>query len=439
MNDSQKFLNGIAGKGGGIKRNTPPQYGDRQHRYYRDRNAYFVDERAEYAADYFLAEAQGLNAEDIYEWTPVYIRFADVTSRVDSQAMKTDDFKQVLFKDTWIDYIPLGSKIRVAGSVWLVTNPANISAVNAKTVVTRCNTAYNYYDEYGIVDFEPVFVENAKMLSNESNTPENVTLMAGYFKITAQLNEETAKIRLNQRIILGRQPYFITGVQDFLQEFTGDRESVRLVTFTARIEEPTELDDIDTDFVAGGKARTFVADLKGNPAVTVGAPSQFSVRYLRDGEVFEPTEEYPVDWVWSTSNGAVASVDGNGLVRGISAGKALLIVTMAQNEKITSSVELTVIGGSSAHTVAFKTAVTDPLKQYGTLTLNAAYYTNQTETDVPLVWSFSGAKPRDYDYEIAADGKSVTITCLSPSDVPLEVTASYGSYKAVQNVVLEGY
>ena len=438
MNETQKYLNSVAGKSIGIKRNTPKQYGDRQHRYMRDRNALFAAERAQYSSDYFLASVQGLQ-ENIYEYTTVYIRLADVTSRVDSQAMKTDDFKQVLFKDTWIDYIPLGSKIEAAGSVWLATNPANISAANAKTVVTRCNASYNSYDDYGNVITEPVYVENAKMLSNETDRGENLILMAGYFKITAQHNENTSKIRLNQRIILGTQPYYITGVQDFLQEFTGDRQSARIVTFTARVEEPTEYDDIDNDFVAGGKTRSFQAEISGAKDLFVGASAKLTAHFIVDGEEKAATAATPITWEWQTDDENVLSVDENGNVTAIGEGTASVSATLAQNQKITASCVLTVTQAEELNVVAFKGVTSDSLKQNDSVVIHAAYYEDLEETDNALEWSFGGAPENDYEAVVAPDGKSVTITCLSASETDLQITASYEAHSATMALQLMGY
>lgn len=440
MNNTQKLLNNIPFPSKNtIKRppNTPSQYDDRQHRYFRERNAMFIEDRAYIAGDYFLADVQGLSS-NVYDWKKVYIRLADVTSRVDSQAMKTDDFKQVLFKDSWIDYIPLGSKIVCAGSTWLATNPANISAINAKTVVTRCNASYNSYDEYGNVVSEPVYVENQKMLSNESRDQENLMIKEGYFKITAQLNENTAKIRLNRRIVLGTQPYFITGVQDFFQEFTGDRDSTRLVTFTARLDEPTELDDVTENFIANGYAHTFAAEMDEIPTLAPGRSITLAPKFIVDGFAVTPTDEMPVTWEFQSSDSLVVSVE-NGALLAIDEGEAVVTAVLVQNPNVSVSRNVSVISGSNLNMVAFKGSAVTAVSQYRSATLEAAYYEDLTETAYPLTWAFSGVTSKDYQAVVSADGKSVTITCLSASTTPLTVKASFGQYSAQQRIELEGY
>ena len=64
---------------------------------------------------------------------------------------------------------------------------------------------------------------------------------------------------------------------------------------------------------------------------------------------------------------------------------------------------------------------------------------NNLATDYPLKWTFSGATKRDYIATVSEDGRSVTIECLSASEKPLKITATYNGVKASIKVNLVGY
>jgi len=58
--------------------NAPAQMTGRLHPYYEGETAQFRERYAQYAADYFEAEVQGLDPEDFFAWAWEYIRFSDI-------------------------------------------------------------------------------------------------------------------------------------------------------------------------------------------------------------------------------------------------------------------------------------------------------------------------------------------------------------------------
>ena len=218
MNQSEKYVRDAAllSNASGAPTNAPPQYADRQTQYFVERNRSFVEERAYLASDYVKAKVQGVT-DDFDTFVDLSIRLSDILSPTATATKRMDDFKEVLIPNRSITYLPLGAKILTMGSTWLVINPANLSTVNTKTVVGRCNAAYNSYDAYGNIITEPLLVEKVNMLGNDNENGENLMLMDGYFNITCQLNENTARLSENSRIILGRKAYYITGFTDFIQ------------------------------------------------------------------------------------------------------------------------------------------------------------------------------------------------------------------------------
>ena len=306
-NQSEKYIkNSIAYAGAGTRfgSNAPVQYSDSQKQYMSNQTRLFVQDRAYLSGDYVKAEVQGITNE-FYDYVTTYVRLSDLFSPSINPNARMDDFKEVLFADPKIQYIPIGAKIQTMGSVWLVINPSNIGAAETKTVVVRCNSSYNSYDFYGNVVTEPIYVERTSMLGNENEYKKNLVLMDGYFNVTCQLNPNTQTLGQNKRFVLGTKPYFITGFTDFIQEFTGNRESVHLLNFTARIEEPTELDDVSNNFIANGNSYIFSASIDTVGETIVGSLVTINPRFLLNGIEVEPTPTSEISWTFESSDSSV--------------------------------------------------------------------------------------------------------------------------------------
>ena len=333
-NQTEKYIKDMAFSAGvsapaNLPLNKPSQYNDRQHQYMARQTVKYVDDRAKYASDYVKARVQGLARDDFYTWLTTFIRLADMAALSASASKNIDDIKVILFKEPSIDYFPIGAKIETMGSTWLCTNPSNLSSVHGTAIVQRCNAAYNSYDYYGNIVTEPIVVEKALMASNDNNSPQNIVLMDGYFNVTCQLNDNTKWLGQNQRLILGSKAYHITGYTDFIQEFTGDYESIHILKFTIRVEEPTVDDDM-VNHIANGHNYTFEAQIYGADTVRVGEPSQLNAVFIKNGESVFPTSEYPQTWVWQSSNESIATVDENGIVMPLSVGETTITARLLE-------------------------------------------------------------------------------------------------------------
>ena len=439
-NQSEKYINNSlygGGTGQTFKTNAPAQYADQQRQYMAGISRRFIGERAYLSSDFVSAEVQGLT-DNFYEYVTTNIRLADISTPSASSTKKTDDFKEILFADPKIAYIPVGAKIKTMGSTWLVINPSNIASAQTTAVIARCNTSYNSYNDYGALVTEPIYVEKSSMLGNDDTTKQNIVLLDGYFNVICQLNENTQKLGQNQRIMLGSMPYHITGFTDFIQEFSGDRSSVHLLSFTARLEEVTKNDDDEENYVANGDVENYSAMIVGGVGtLSVGSTLQLSASLVLNGDEVTPTDENPISWNWSSSNKKVLSVDDNGLVTALEGGAEVIEAVLAENPSIVAKVSITATVETNEPYVKFTSFSDTSISQYDSEMYTAAYFENGVQTDQEIVWSFSGASDVDYTAEI--EGNSVMISCDSASDIPLILTASCNGYSASVSVSLEGY
>lgn len=439
MNESQKYIQSVSHPGvTQVRNNAPSQYRDRKRQYLADRRTLYDEQRDYLATDYVKARVQGLNPDDFYAWTETEIRLSDVSTQSVTafDSKQYDDFKEILFRSRAIDYIPVGAYIETMGSIWMVVNPGNMSSPTTNAVIARCRAHWTFYDAYGNIQWEPLVIDRRTMLSNRNESPENLVLMEGYFNIKCQKNSNTIKLRDNQRMILGSYAYHITGYTDFFEEFTGDDESAHVINLTVRREEPEEHDDL-TNHIADGLLYTWSAALTGPESVPVEGQIAMTAHMLKNGENAPVSADIPQTWIYSSSDETVLTADSQGVCTGISEGTATVTATLKENPDLTASMRVTV--AASSEDVRFIGTVPPSVSQYTTVEITAAHEVNGTITDDALEWEFNGADPKNYTVTVGENGRTASITCDSPSAVPLIVTARYNDLSESVSIKLIGY
>lgn len=417
--------------------NRPAQYNDRRNPYFGDDTARFVQVYGKYASDYTACRVQGLDSDPnkFYEWSDQLIRLADARKKGNAIDRPIDNYKEFLFVDRRIEYVPEGAKMETMGSTWLVTNPANISSAVGGGIIRRCNTTWNHLDWYGNVLKEPMVVENVKLNANANDFQETVLIMQGYFNIIIQRNVETADLDVNSRMILGRMAYQITGYSDVAQEFTGDEESVRLLRFTARMTEPDREKDDLVNRVANAYPFTWEVNVGGKAVMSTGEKAKFTAASLRNGTAADGDSTHPASYLWYSSDEAVCQVDTEGNVTAVGDGDCVITAVLMQNPEWSGSYAVSVARNVSG--VHWSADPVERLSPYQTAVLTAVYTENGAETEDAVVWTYSGVDESAYTAE--EDGNTVTITCWAGSVTPLQVTASCKGQSVSAEIALEGW
>ena len=439
MSLQDNIKNGLL-TGGGIlgfsSRNQPAEYKDRAHPYFSDATRAFVEERAQYASDFFTAKTIGLDPNDPLREISVQLRLANVVRPSAAIQRAFDDFKEVLIANPDYGYIRPGTKFFVEGSWWLAYNPDNISSVSASGIIRRCNATWNFLDYYGNLHREPICVEATHANANAPDSQQAVVVPSGYFNVVCQYNAHTAQINDNTRLILGSRAYSVSGFSDFETEFTEDDSSVRLLRFSVRVGEPNhEIDDMKRR-VAGGKAFSWTLDVSGATQLYVGGSERLSVILRRNGEIVESTQENPVAYRFESGNSNIVTVDRNGNLKAVSVGTAEITVSLAQNPQVYTAFRVTVSEAQEPF-VAFDTVPPASMDAYGVpVSLRAAYFENGVETDAAVQWAFTGANNAAYSAE--TDGNTATIWCWAGSVTPLSVTARCSGSSVSAEIALLG-
>lgn len=440
-NLSHNIKSGILSSGDSrvyVPSNRPEQYSSRQKEYFAKRTASFREKKLKYASDFFEGRVQGLDPDDPLGYTVTRFRMAELIRPSAAVQRDFDDYKMVLMEDPTIDYIPHGAKFEAMGSVWLMVNPANVSAPGASGIVRRCKAVWNHLDYYGNVLSEPLVCETTLAAANDGDFQQWEIVTKGYYNITAQYNQYTAQLDNNSRIIMGNGAYHVTGYTDFLQEFTGDYDSVRIVRFTARYEEPNPRIDDMVNHVAGGLEFSWDVSIDGIPTITEGYTTQMTAKSARNGKIVANTDEFPVSYAWTSADETVAIVDDTGLVTGIGPGTTTITCALEQNLDKTAAVTITVEEATEDQaSVRFLTAIPQIMRAYDSVTVRAAYFAGGIQTDEPIIFNISGAKPGSYTVETGNDN-SITVFCWGGSVTPLTITASYGTASVTEEVQLIG-
>lgn len=435
--NSEKYIQGAILQSSGVpqvKTNTPLKYGDRQRQYLAARTQQFAAARAQYSSDFVEAQVQGV-LEDFYEYYTTNIRLSDVRSN-SSVTTQIDDFKTILFEEQEIEYFPIGAKVVTMGNIWICANPSNISGAQATAIIRRCNASFNYYDYYGNIKTEPLIIDKVAMQGNDNVAPSDQVLLNGYFNAMCQLNEVTRReLGTDKRVILGSTAYKITGFTDFIQEFTGDNDSSHVLNFSLRIQEPNDNDDL-ANRIADGKLKSFKAEIIGENEIKQNASTKLAALFIKETGTVVPTDKYPVNWIWESSDTEVATVDEDGIVTGKGAGSVQITAKLAQNTAITATVELVVKESNFEPYVAFTSVVTSEVEQYESITVTAAYFENAQQTDKVVSWSFFGANKKNYKATI--DNNTLTIFCIGADNNPLMVTAECNGQFISFELILNG-
>ena len=424
----------------------PTQYADKGFEYFADATQLHREQMLQYASDFFPG-AMVQNWDRGGAWENVPLRMANVIKPTAAINRALDEYKMVIPEDPTINYLRPGTKIECMGSTWLVVNPDNISGGEGVAIARQCKAVWNHLDYYGNVVSEPIILDldifgHANASAPDTQITQNIA--TGYYNITCQYNEFTRQINDNTRLILGSKAYQVTGYGDFVQEFTSDQSSVRLVSFAVRV--LTSADDSDDmeKRVAGGKAFSWEGYISGPEewGAEYGA-AYYVVDTTRNGEKITPTVEYPYHYVWSVDDESVAQIApiGNERARltALRTGAVEITAALYQNPEIV--IKKTVKLDAPKDCIRFvKTAPAAPMEPYQNVELTVYDYdvSGGVDNAAPIEFTASGAAEGSYRMT-RVNENTVRVTCIRYSPTPLLVTAAYNGKTASVQIELEDF
>lgn len=308
-----------------------------------------------------------------------------------------------------------------------------MASVLGSAIVRRCNAVINTLDWYGNIVSVPMSFAKMGTLGNESHASENSIVAKNYMACICQLNEHSKNFGENTRIILGNTAYSMRGVNNFTREFTGDPDSVHLMTFTIEKAEVLCQDSIEKQ-CADYHSFKWDIELTARKSMNVGGAQKISVAGKRNGKLVESSEEHPIDYIFNTEDKHIADVDADGNLVAKQVGETLITVTLAQNPDVSESFSLAVADGGESY-IEFTSEEIETLSELQSAEISAVFYENGIATEDNVIFSFSGAPLAAYS-TIQTGFNKYKVTCYTASQMPLKVTVTCREHSKTMTILL---
>lgn len=415
------------------KSNRQYRDGSQNFQYLKNETQAYIQEMGQYASNVFTADCQGLNPNDFFEWRRVQLRSVRAAQAQTGSTMPGDWQRIHIINPAYLTYLPQGALLKYADNTWIVFKDKNIAAFQGQAIVRRCNAVVNVLDWYGNIVPVPISYAKMETLGNAPHTTENTITSKNYIAVICQLNEYTKHFTENTRILLADTAYAMRGIDDFTREFTDDPDSVHLLTFTIERVEVQPQDNVELGVADYGGFSWEIA-VNWNNSMKAGQTQTISASSQRNNVAVSSTEERPISYYYESSDESVLTVDENGLVTAVGEGEADIIITLAQNENISTSVHIEVPAAENAY-VAFTSTIPQTMHEFDAINVSAAYFENGEATDTPVSITFSG--PEDGAYSAnPGSGNTYGLISYHASPIPLVITASSGAHTATATIHL---
>lgn len=403
--------------------------------YFANETREFMRQKINMTSALYDGEIQGVNYDDFYAWTPVKIRSSDLINPTTGEHL-TDDWQEIILENTNIDEIPLGAYVKFNDNIWIVVNPDGVGCVTGDAIVKRCNCTYNTYDYYGNVVHVPMSYQKGMALASANDVNEYINLPSTYQHIIIQLNEYTRNLHNNSRLILGGEGYYLTGITNFIRDYTLDGDSCHIIRGECRLGEAQHANDDLVNEVAGGLDFKWEISVTGAEKMNVGSTQTLVASSLRNNEIPDATA-HPYDYLWESSDYSVVTVDEDGACEALSEGTATITCYLQENPNITATIDVNTAQPVTGAYVEFITDLPSQIPAYSSVTVEAAYFVDGVRQSDAITYALSGASAKCFGTEI--DGNYITITCYAPSDTPLTITATCNGQDVSEETMLVGF
>ena len=428
----------------------PNPYRFRRKTYFDRSTDSFIWENAKYSSNYYAAQVQGCIPGDFDTVRGANIRTMDIVEQSTGTQLP-NEWQCVFFQDPRIDGLYTGSKLWYAGNVWLCTAPKSIASDSGNAVIRRCNAIWNFIDYYGNVITEP-FVWNKSNANATSNEYLDYNSIAhDYQRCCMQLNDKTRHIRHNQRVVLGKGVYQVSGIVDFISDFgevmdeNGEfkqrqKSESHIMYFDLYKTEPLAgVDDMENEVADalkfGWKIGIGVAQsVQVGQTVNLGA---YSLRSDAESEdvLVESTDEHPISYSYHSLDESILTVDSEGNITAVAAGSTYITITLDQNDSIVGSF-LFFVTEAARDWLTLTPELPDSLRMYESATAEVRYTVNGVETTEGI--SLTATGPDDYCYSATLEDGVLNINAYYPSDKPLVITITAGVYSLTKTIRLNG-
>lgn len=434
---------------------VPSPYTNHAKMYFSKDSNSFARQNAKYASNNYAAQVQGVipgtgRFEDI---RGAYIRTMDIVEQSTGTQLP-NDWQSVYFHDPRIQGLHTGAKLWFGGNTWLCTAPRSVASDTGNAVIRRCTAIWNYLDFYGNVKTEPFVWAKGPANATSNEYLDYNSIAHDYQKCAIQLNADTEQLRHNTRIILGRSAYQISGIVDFISDFSQlvqedgstvprqKSEPCHIMYFDLYKTEPDPaIDDMERE-IAGGLTFKWQIMASAGPEMQVGKTANLGVYSLRsdadaqDVPVYN-TEEHPITYLYASSDESIATVDALGNVTAVGEGNAVITVTLEQNPENTADFEITVTSAETGAEIVISPELPKMLGMQKSAAVRVIYLENGEPTGGKVTMAATGPEPYCYTTLLSEDGE-LLVQCWEGSVKPLELTFTCNGISETRKITLRG-